>query len=631
MLPAGAQGDENLPNKIRFILKIYLSLCYDIRYVHGDAKEEIMREMRFAGRYVSRHWLQYLLGILALFVVDAMNVYVPQFAGEITDGLAGGQMGMDGVMALVWRIVLIGAVIALGRFCWRFFLFGAARSIEKEIRNDLFGHLTKLSVRYFNEHKTGDLMAHFTNDLMSVRQLLGMTVITAFDASVMLVLVLAKMIQYISWKLTLVAVIPMLLIIVGDYFYGKTMHRRFRERQEAFSDLTDQVQETVSGIRVIKAFVQERQELRAFAKVNGNAKDKNLRVVRLRAFVMPLLNMIIDVSSLLTLLYGGYLAIHGEITLGQFIAFNSYIGMLVWPMMAVSECITSVSQGLASTGRILAIFDEKPDIVDDSQEVQDITALKGEVELRDLTFAYPDQPDTQVLKHVSVKVKAGETLAILGRTGSGKTTIPTLLMRLYDAEDGSILLDGHAIREIPLKTLRHGIAYVPQESFLFSDTLENNIAFGVDDWQHSAVEDAARAACIHDNIMDFPDGYATMVGERGVTLSGGQKQRSAIARALMKDAPVLILDDALSAVDTDTERQILHNLKANRAGKTTLIIAHRISTIQDADHIMVLEDGEVAEYGNHESLLAKGGIYAKLYEKQQLEKQLHEEGGAQDD
>ena len=588
-----------------------------------------MKDIRFALRYVKRHAWQYLLGILALFIVDAANVYVPQFSGEITDGLESGALNMDGVMRIVWMLLLIGLTIAVGRFCWRYFLFGAARSIEKEIRNDLFGHLTKLSMRYFNEHKTGDLMAHFTNDLGSVRQLMGMTVITAFDASVMLVLVLAKMIQYVSVKLTLVAVIPLILIIFGDYFYGKVMHKRFMQRQEAFSNLTDQTQETISGIRVIKAFVQEHKELAAFALTNQNAKDKNLRVVRLQALVMPLLDLIIGVASLLTLLYGGYLAIAGEISLGQFISFNGYIGMLVWPMMAVGECITSISQGLASLGRIGAIFQERPEIVD-GPGVRPITALEGEIALEHLTFAYPDQESVPVLRDVSVTVKKGETLAILGRTGSGKTTIPSLLLRLYDAPENQILIDGHPIREIPLRTLRQNIAYVPQDSFLFSDTLENNITFGVENKAHEAVEAAAKAACIHDNIMDFPENYQTLVGERGVTLSGGQKQRSAIARALMKDAPILILDDALSAVDTDTEQQILENLRQIRAGRTTLIIAHRISTIQDADHILVLDDGQVAEYGDHASLMAKGGLYARLYEKQQLEMQLSQEGEMQD-
>lgn len=589
-----------------------------------------MTAIRFALRYVKKHAWQYALGIAALFIVDAANVYVPQFSGEITDGLTAGALGMDGVMSIVWKLLLIGLTIAAGRFFWRYFIFGAARSIEKEIRNDMFAHLTTLSMRYFNEHKTGDLMAHFTNDLMSVRQLLGMTVITAFDASVMLVLVLGKMIQYVSVKLTLVAVIPLIIIIFGDYFYGKAMHKRFRERQEAFSTLTDQTQETISGIRVIKAFVQEHKELAAFALTNRSAQEKNLRVVRLQALVIPLLDLIIGISSLLTLLYGGYLAIAGEITLGQFIAFNSYIGMLVWPMMAVGECITSISQGLASIGRIQKIFDEQPDIVDGAG-VLPIRALEGEIELRDLSFAYPDQQEVEVLRHVSVKVKKGESLAILGRTGSGKTTIPNLLLRLYDAPEQRILIDGHPLREIPLDTLRQSIAYVPQDSFLFSDTLENNIAFGVQQMRHEAVEAAAKAACIHDSIMEFPEGYQTLVGERGVTLSGGQKQRSAIARALMKDAPILILDDALSAVDTDTERQILQNLHENRQGRTTIIIAHRISTIQDADHILVLDDGQAVEYGDHASLLQKQGLYARLYEKQQLEKQLNEEGGARDE
>ena len=591
-----------------------------------------MKELKFAGRYVGRHWWQYLLGILALYMVDQVNVYVPEFTGNIIDGLTDGTLDFSGAMTIVWTIVAMGAAIALGRFCWRFFIFGAARSIEREIRGDMYAHLSRLSMRYYNQHKTGDLMAHFTNDLMSVRQLLGMTVITAFDATVMLILVLWSMVNFVSPKLTIVAVIPLLVITVGDFFYGKVMHKRFRAKQEAFSGLTDQVQETISGIRVIKAFVQERKELYAFAKTTAFTKEKNLHVVRLQALMMPIMDLIIGTSTLLTLLYGGYLAIQGEITVGQFVAFNSYVGMLVWPMIAVGECITSISQGLASLGRIFGIFQEKPDIVDDAQTNHSITALKGEIRLNKLTFAYPDMPQTTVLKDVSVTVKPGETLAILGRTGSGKSTIPSLLVRLYDVADGMITIDGHDLKTIPLHVLRESIASVPQDNFLFSDTLQNNIAFGSADKSLAAVEEAARLACIHDNITEFPEQYQTVVGERGVTLSGGQKQRSSIARALMKSAapdasaPILVLDDALSAVDTDTERKILDNLKKVRGGdRTTIIVAHRISTIQDADHILVLDDGEVAEYGTHAELLANGGIYKSLFDKQQLEKQLRED------
>lgn len=604
------------------------SANYDMIALYA-AKEDIMKELRFIGRYIKRHALQYLLGIAALFVVDAVNVYVPQFTGDITNGLEQGTLGMDGAMHIVWKILLIGVIIALGRFGWRFGIFGAARSIEKEIRGDLYRHISTLSMRYFNRHKTGDLMAHFTNDMMAVRQLVGMTVISAFDATVMMVLVLAKMVQYVSVKLTVVAVIPLMIIFFGDYFYGKAMHRRFRAKQEAFADLTDQVQETVSGIRVIKAFVQEHLELDAFAITNARTKEKNLAVVRLQALVMPLLDLVIGVSSLLTLLYGGYLAIQGEISVGQFVAFNSYITMLVWPMMAVGECITSISQGFASLGRIVGIMNEKPDIVD-GPDVKPVQRLKGDINLSHLSFAYPDQSETPVLKDVNVRIRPGETLAILGRTGSGKTTIPSLLLRLYDVPDGQITIDGLPLRQIPLATLRENIACVPQDNFLFSDTLQNNIAFGSKDKTLASVEHAAKLACIHDNIVAFPDQYQTVVGERGVTLSGGQKQRSAIARALMRDAPILILDDALSAVDTDTERQILDNLRPLRKERTTIIIAHRISTIQDADHILVLEDGAAAEYGTHQELLDKGGLYAGLYRKQQLEKQLSEEGGASD-
>ena len=598
-----------------------------------------MKQLKFAARYIARHWWQYLLGIAALYMVDWVNVYVPEFTGRIINGLTDRTLDMQGAMKIVWMIAGMGLMIAIGRFGWRFFIFGAARSIEREMRGDMYGHLSKLSMHYFNRHKTGDLMAHFTNDLMSVRQLLGMTVITAFDATVMLVLVLVQMITYVSPKLTLVAILPLLIITVGDFFYGKMMHKRFKARQEAFSSLTDQVQESISGIRVIKAFVQERKELYAFALSAQNAKDKNLRVVRLQAMMMPIMDLIIGASTLLTLLYGGYLAIQGEIDVGQFVAFNSYVGMLVWPMMAVGECITSISQGLASLGRIHHIFEEQPEIVDGQQTDHDVTALKGEIRLNHLTFAYPDMPDVTVLEDVSVTVKPGETLAILGRTGSGKSTVPSLLVRLYDVADGMITIDGHDLKTIPLGVLRENIACVPQDNFLFSDTLQNNIAFGSADKSLESVIHAAELACIHDNIAEFPEQYQTVVGERGVTLSGGQKQRSSIARALMKaaapqaSAPILILDDALSAVDTDTERKILDNLRTVRGNdRTTIIVAHRISTIQDADHILVLDDGKVAEYGTHEELLASDGLYKSLFDKQQLEKQLredHEEGGEQ--
>ena len=577
--------------------------------------------------YIRRHWWQYALGIVALFVVDLLNTWIPELTGNVTDGLKEGTLDRQGLVGMVLRILLAGFIITLGRFFWRYFLFGSSRTIEREMRDDLFGHLETLSMRYYNAHKTGDLMAHFTNDLQAVRGLLGGTVVTTFDASVMLVLVLIKMIRYVSPRLTVVAVIPLILIIFGDIFFGKAIHRRFLEKQAAFSSLTDQTQEAVSGIRVIKAFVQEQRELMAFSKVNLLNREKNLAVARLIALAIPLLYFVIGLSTLLTLLYGGRLAILGEITLGQFIAFNAYVGMLVWPMIAVGECVSSFSQGMASVKRVNTIFLEKPDITDGPDTRKDMTSLTGGIALRDLTFAYPGADTKTVLSGVDVTVAPGETLAVIGRTGCGKTTLMSLLVRLYDtARPDMIMVDGVPVRFIPLKVLRRDIAYVPQDSFLFSDTIANNIAFGVDGADREAVTGAAKAACVHDNIMEFPDGYDTVTGERGVTLSGGQRQRVAIARALLKDAPILLLDDALSAVDTDTEREIVENLKALRKGKTTLIIAHRISTVRHADHILVLSDGCRAEYGTHEELMALGGIYRALYDKQQLESSLAEEG-----
>lgn len=584
---------------------------------------DTMNDIKMLFKYIKRYKWRYFLGIFTLLVVDIVGLYIPQFTGEVTDGLEGGSLDFAGVLHIVCKIFMAGLIIAVGRFCWRNMIFGSGRLVEYDIRNDLFEHLETLSMGYYNKNKTGDLMAHFINDLNAIRMFTGPAVISTFDAIVMTILVLAKMILYVNFKLTLLAVIPLLFIMVGGIFYGRSSERRFSEKQQAFSDLTDQVQESISGIRVIKAFVQERQEIKAFAKANQLNKDKNMSVVKLQAVVMPLLDVVIGLSSLLTLLYGGYLTIQGEITLGKFIAFNQYIGMLVWPMLAAGGSITYASQGIASIKRIQDIFSQKPEVVDEDT-VLDIKDIKGQISFHHLSFQYLKELP-KVLDDIDITVEEGTTLAILGKTGSGKTTIANLLLRLYNSEPGMITIDGHDIRQIPLKTLRENIAYVPQDNFLFSDTLKNNIAFGVNEVDDDAIMQAAKDACIHDNIMDFPMKYETLVGERGVTLSGGQKQRSSIARALLKNAPILILDDALSAVDTNTEEQILLNLKENRKDKTTIIIAHRISTIQNADKILVLDNGKMVEYGTHRELLMKDGIYARMYEKQQLEKQLEEE------
>lgn len=582
-----------------------------------------MNSFTFLFQYIKRHKYQYTAGIITLFVVDFANLFIPRLTGTITDGLTAHSLDWNGIKLCLLAIFGLGLTLALGRFLWRFFLFGASRSIEKELRNDMFRHLEKMSVEYYNEHKTGDLMTRFTSDLNAIRMAIGPAVICVFDASVMTIMVICQMMYYVNIRLTLLAIIPMLLICAGEIYYGKIMHARFRERQEAVSDLTDFVQESFSGVRVIKAFVRERSQMRAFARANRHTMDKNLNVVRMQAVVMPLLDVIIGLSSLITLVYGGYLALVGEITLGRFVAFNQYINMLVWPMLACGDAINVFSQGSASTRRIREIFDEKPEIYD-RKDVQPPDEIRGDITFSHLTFIHRGHSEP-TLKDINLEIPAGTTLAIIGRTGNGKSTLVNLLLRLYNTKPGMILIDGRDINTIPLKALRENIAYVPQDNFLFSDTLKANIAFGAGEEDMDAITCATSVACIHENIVSFPDGYETIVGERGVTLSGGQKQRSSIARALMKDSPILILDDSLSAVDTDTEERILKNLKENRRGKTTLLIAHRISTIQNADVILVLEDGEAKEIGNHESLMAQNGIYRDMFEKQQLEAAMGEE------
>ena len=612
--------------------------------------------------YMFKYVWQYVGGLACLLTVDFLELFIPQLTGEITDGLTAGGFPMRTLLMDVFLIVAIASVVAIMRFGWRVLMFGASRRVERDLREDLYRHLTTLSNRFYQEHKTGDLMAYFTNDMDAIRMAVGPAILTTFDAVVMTVLVLGKMIFYVDLKLTLLAMIPLLVILFGGSRYGRAMSRRYDKKQSVFAKLSDQVQESISGIRIVKAFVQEKQEMEAFQKANQAAREANLHVVKLRALIIPFLDGLIGIASALTLLYGGYLVINGSISLGKFVAFNSYVMTLVWPMMAAGDSITMLSQGVASWTRVQQLFTQPPDITDDALTDPQIDALAGDIQIKNLSFQYGEALPS-VLQDFSVTIPRGSTVGILGRTGCGKSTLASLLTRTYNVEPGHIFIGGHDIRSIPLAVLRENIALVPQENLLFSDTMQANIAFGTrtldkmppeetprlkifirqseaaeqwveqemtereskidQQWQdYDAVVDAAKSAQIHENIMDFPKQYATVVGERGVTLSGGQKQRTSIARALMKDAEILILDDALSAVDTDTEEHILRGLRQKRAGKTTILIAHRISTVQAADQILLMEDGVCAEMGTHQELLALNGQYARLYQQQQLELQL---------
>ena len=577
----------------------------------------------YARKFIGKYKWSYLLGIVILIIIDVLQTEVPLVVGETIDQVALGGFTADMMWRPVIRLAIIAVVVFLGRIGWRWFIFGSARKIERDMRNELYSHLQTLSASYFHEHKAGEIMAYISSDIEAVRMVFAVTVMMGMDSLAIGISTLVKMITQIDLTLTIMAFIPMILVALTTTFVGGELHRRFKARQQAYSDLSDFVNEKLGGMKVIKAFVQEPAERENFEKVNKIACDANVKEARIQAFMFPFMRAVTGLSMALAIGYGGYIAILGRITVGNFGSFIMFLNNLMWPMAAIGRIINILTRGSAAMQRLETVLHAEPEIAD-WPEARDQGPVEGCIEAKGLTFRYAGREEP-VLENVSFTLEKGQTLGVVGRTGTGKTTLVNLLMRVFEPSEGQLFVGGREIHQIPLQQLRETCGYVPQDNFLFSDTISENIRFGDRSKTQEEIEAAAKAACVHENIMDFAEGYNTMVGERGVSLSGGQKQRIAIARALILDPEILILDDSVSAVDTDTEEKILTHLRETRKGKTNIIIAHRISTLQDADKIIVIDGAHIAEMGTHEQLVAQGGIYADMYNRQLLEKMKKEE------
>jgi len=579
-----------------------------------------LKRFEHISEFLSEHKWSYAAGVAFLVFVDALQLVIPRLLGNLTDNLRAGTLTSDGVRNVVLIIMGIAGAIAAGRFLWRIFINGTARSLDFYLRNKLFAHLERLPARYYNEHKTGDLMAHATNDIPAIRQTFGQGFILLTDAVFMTTATLIILFRTTPLRLALLSLLPFPFLALGTTLFSKLVGPRFRAVHEAFSDLTERAQESIAGIRVVKAFVQEKAETSRFMEVAQKNVDANMRLIRVWGLMFPMSGFASTVAFVFVLRYGSAMIIGQEISLGDFVALTSYLAMLVWPMIAVGWVINVVQRGYAALDRVNKILNEVPEVADEPGAIE-LPAARGTVEFRNVTFSYsPELPPA--LSDVSFTIEAGKTLAIVGRTGSGKSTIVSLLTRLHNPPPGSVFIDGHDIRQVTLESLRSQLGVAPQDSFLFSTAIGKNITFASDDYPRERIEHFADVAQVRKDISEFPDGFDTIVGERGVTLSGGQKQRVCIARALIKEPKVLILDDCLSAVDTQTEERILRGLREYMHGRTSIIISHRISTVKDADEIIVLDDGIVRERGTHDSLVAAGGLYHELHEKQLLEEEL---------
>ena len=582
------------------------------------------------GKHVNRYYLKYLphllLGALALLLVDYFQLLIPELYKYVIDGINDGFVVIDGVhfsfdfdfvLDMVCRPMLVVVfAIAIGRFLWRVCFFGSAIGVETDMRSRMFAHCKNLSQQYYQKNKVGGLMSLFTNDLDTINECFGNGALMAFDALLLGALAINKMLYMDPW-LTLFSMIPMAFMLGIATVLGKSMKRKWAARQAAFSSLSDFSQESFSGISVIKAFVKELSELLSFGRLNRDNEEKNIDFTRTSTVLHVFVTLFVESVICVILGYGGYLVYSDVFTPGELIEFMSYFSSVVWPVMAVSQLIEMRSRGMASVRRVSELLDAEID-VKDTEEVTELSEIFGDIEFKNLTFRYPGA-EYDALCDVSFKINRGENVGIIGRTGSGKTTLVDLLLRIYNVSRGTLFIDGKDVNTIPIKTVRKFSAYVPQDNFLFSDTIENNIAFGVDEVSQNAVKAAAILADVDGNISDFPNGYKTILGERGVTVSGGQKQRISIARALMKQAAILVLDDSVSAVDTDTERTIIDNLKRERAGKTTILIAHRVSTVERMDKIIFLSEGRVLAVGTHDELMLGCPEYKTTVELQRLE------------
>lgn len=565
----------------------------------------------------------YLSGIFLLLFVALLQLVPPKVIGIIVDEITNGSLTAGALGKWLFLMAASGLAMYSLRYYWRIMIFGSAVKLSRLLRNRLYEHFTSMSQSFYQKRRTGDLMAHATNDLSAIQQTAGAGVLTFVDSLATGGFVIIAMAATISWKLTLIALIPMPIMAVLTSWYGTMLHKRFHKAQEAFSDLNDKTQESITGIKVIKTFGQEKEDIEDFRRQSEDVVEKNLAVARVDSLFDPTISIIVGISFFLSIAFGSRFVLNGDLTIGQLVSFTSYLGLLIWPMLAFGWFFNIVERGRASYDRVSALLDEKIDI-QDKPDALDIIPF-GNIAYTIRSFTYPTDQEP-MLNDIIFELGQGKTLGIVGKTGAGKTTLLKLLIREFDLGDGRICIGGKDIQDYKMERLREAIGYVPQDHFLFSATVHENIAFAAPDADEEVVFNAAKTANIHSDILEFTDGYDTVVGERGVSLSGGQKQRISIARALVMNPEILILDDSLSAVDAKTEEQILSALKENRKDKTTIITAHRLSAIHHADLIIVLDGGEITERGTHDQLMGQDGWYKDMYLRQQLE-ELVEQGG----